>query len=317
MSQRRGFALVATLWLLVALTSAVLEVSLTARTRRLAAANTLEAVSSRAAARAGLDHARARMATILARSGTLSAALPPEARLDPWRDPAELLPDSLLLGEARYAVRLRDAGAALHLNRASEDELRRLFLALRVDAGEADRLAQAILDWRDADDLRRARGAERDDYLGESRAELPRNGPFASLDELLAVRGMTAERFAAVRQYLTLLGTGQVNLNAAARPVLLALPGLTEEAVAVLLRRRQGRRPVRSVQELTLELSPPARRAIEAELPRLLSRATFETREVEVESEGWVAGSPVRVRAEGLLVRTNDVVFLVQTRVEW
>ncbi len=307
MRRERGFALIAALWLLVALSAITLEVSLVARERRLAAANTLEAAQARAAADAGLEHARARLAAVLQRGA-----------LDPWRWPDSLLAGETALGEgvARYRVALRDVGAALNVNRATEAELRRFFVALRVDAGAADRLAQTIMDWRDPDDLRRARGAERADYLRDGAAVLPRNGPFQSVAELGSVRGMTPEILSLARPYLTPLGTGQVNLNAASRPVLLALPGIGEEAAGVLLRHQEAGRPLHSLAALSLELSSGGRAALEADMTSLLARAAFETREVEAVSDGWVEGSPVRARGRGLLVRANEVAFLVWRRAE-
>ncbi len=305
MRQERGFALLAALWLLVALSALSLEVSLVARQRRLAAANSVEAVQARGAADAGLEHARARLAAA-ARSGAL----------DPWRRPDSLLTAEVTLDDERYRVTLRDAGAALNLNRATDADLRRLLIALRVDAGQADRLAQAMMDWRDPDDLRRARGAERADYVGAGRAVLPRNGPFQSIGELGSVLGMTPEILERVRPYLTLLGTGQVNVNAAPRPVLLALPAIGEEAAGVLLRHQEAGRPLHSLADLSLELSSGARAALQAEMATLLGRVTFETREVEAASVGRVEGSPVRARARGLLVRARDVTFLVWRRTE-
>ncbi len=307
MKRERGFALVAALWLLVALSIAALELARSSRALRLGAANAVEAAQARAAAQGGLEHARARLAVLAARW---------QATGDPWSRLDSALLDTTRLGEARYAVRLRDASSALHLNQATEDELRRLFTALRVDAGEADRLAQAIMDWRDADDLHRGRGAERDHYERAGAAILPRNGPFRSEAELLAVRGMTRELYGQVRPFLTLLGTGQVNLHMADRPVLLALPGMGEQAVAVLQRfRRQGRR-LANVADLGRELSGRAQREFEAALPSLLARTTLETREMEVRSVAWVERGRIRSEAEGLLVRSRGDVFFVWSRSE-
>ena len=305
---RRGFALLAALWLLVAFSVASLALSAAGRARRLAAANLVEATVVQTAAAGGLDQLRERLAM------RLDAAL--GSALDPWRGVDSILPDTLALGASRVLLSARDAGAALNLNRATEEELRRLFVALRVDAGEADRLAQAIADWRDPDSWHRARGAERDAYLAAGAAHLPRDGPFQSLTELLDVRGMTPALFARVQPQLTLLGSGQINVNVADRPVLLALPGMTEEAVAVLLRYRRQRHTLNLVTDLQRELSPAARRELAANLPALLARTTTETREVEVTSEAWLPGSPVRGRVSGLLVRSRGVVFYVWSRVE-
>lgn len=304
----RGFALLAALWLLVALSVASLALGVATRTRRLAAANLAEQVRAEAAARAGVEQLRGRLVRRLDAAET--------ALLDPWSGVDSVLADTLVVGEARAAVRVRDVGVALNLNRASEDELRRLFIALRVDAGDADRLAQAIADWRDPDDLHRARGAERDAYVAAGAPALPRNGPFQTLPELLSVRGMTPALYERVRPQLTLLGSGQVNLNLADRPVLLALPGITEEAVAVLFRYRRQRHALGSVTDLERDLSPGPRRELAASLPALLARTTTETREVEIASEGWLPGSPVRVHVTGLLVRSRGAVFYVWSRIE-
>jgi len=308
MTSSRGFALLAALWLLVALSVASLALGVATRTRRLAAANLSEQVRATAAARAGVEQLRGRLERRLDRSAT--------ALLDPWRGVDSMMVDTLVVADARAIVRVHDVGTALHLNRASEDDLQRFFIALRVDAGDADRLAQAIADWRDPDDLHRARGAEQGAYLAAGAPALPRNGPFQTLPELLSVRGMTPALYERMRPHLTLLGSGQVNLNLADRPVLLALPGMTEEAVAVLLRYRRQRRTIGSIADLERDLSPGARRELNAALHALLARTTTETRELEIVSEGWLPGSPVRVSATGLLVRSRGAVFYVWSRVE-
>jgi general secretion pathway protein K len=314
MMRRSGFALLAALWLLVALSIASLALGVATRTRRLAAANLSEHVRAAAAARAGVEQLRGRVERRLDESAaTATARL---NLIDPWRGADSMLVDTLVVADARAIVRVHDVGTALHLNRATEDDLRRFFVALRVDAGDADRLAQAIADWRDPDDLHRARGGERDAYLAAGAPTLPRNGPFQTLPELRSVRGMTPALYDRMRPHLTLLGSGQINLNLADRPVLLALPGMTEEAVAVLFRYRRQRRTIGTIADLERDLSPGARRELTAALPALLARTTTETREIEIVSEGWLPGSPVRVSATGLLVRSRGAVFYVWSRVE-
>ena len=56
--RRSGFALVATLWLLIALGAVGLDAALRSRTRRQAAANVLDGARARAAALAGSEYAR-------------------------------------------------------------------------------------------------------------------------------------------------------------------------------------------------------------------------------------------------------------------
>ena len=59
--------------------------------------------------------------------------------------------------------------------------------------GMTEDVADAILDWLDADDESRDFGAESDYYRSQSPAYEAKNGPLDSLDELLLIRGVTPE----------------------------------------------------------------------------------------------------------------------------
>ena len=301
---RRGFALVAALWLLVAFAAVGTAISIHARTRRLGAANSLDEDRGRAAAEAGLEHARSRLARLLA--GSLPQQMPVVVG-DQWREADLVMVDTTKLGDERYHVVIRDAGASLNLNLATEEELQRFFVALPIDAGRATEIAQSIMDWRDSDNLHRLHGAEVDDYLRMGSAVLPANDKFSRLEELRYVKGMTPEIFARTRQFFTLVGTGQINVNAAPRAVLLALPGIGEEAVAVLLHTRGSTQPIRSLQELSLQLSSGARATLTDAMPDLLPLAAFETRELDVRSQGWTDGSPVHEWIDALIVKAGGL----------
>lgn len=59
--------------------------------------------------------------------------------------------------------------------------------------GMTEDVADAILDWMDADDEPREYGAERDYYASLSTPYAPRNGPLQTVEELLLVRGVTPQ----------------------------------------------------------------------------------------------------------------------------
>ena len=59
--------------------------------------------------------------------------------------------------------------------------------------GMTDEISDAILDWIDADGTPREHGAEADYYASLTPAYAPRNGPPASIEELLLVRGVTPQ----------------------------------------------------------------------------------------------------------------------------
>ncbi len=89
---------------------------------------------------------------------------------------------------------LENESARLNLNTilladgAGDDVARSRLMAL---PGMTEPIADAILDWIDADDQPRMLGAERDYYSSLEVPYLPRNGPLGSIEELLLVRDVT------------------------------------------------------------------------------------------------------------------------------
>jgi general secretion pathway protein K len=305
----------AALWLVVLIGVTGYELSVRSRSRRLAVANSLERTQAAAAAEGALETVRGELAMRLARPLTVQTSAGRPAELDPWADLALIEADTIQQGDARAVPRVYDAGARIQINRATDADLRRFLTALDVDAGVADRLAQRIVDWRDPDDFRRARGAERDDYLRAGARRLPTNADFQRVADLRDVDGMTPELYARVAPLVTVLGTGQINVNAAPREVLASLPGVGDETIAAIVRAQRARRPIRSMEELTAQLSSAARSSLVASMAELQQRAAFESREVVVEADGWVDGSPARVTAQALLARGGDAMFTIGRRI--
>ncbi|MBL6751458.1 MAG: type II secretion system minor pseudopilin GspK [Nevskia sp.] len=94
------------------------------------------------------------------------------------------------------------------------------------DGSKYHGLSYAIRDWIDADSDRSGTGgAEDQDYLGLDPPYRAANQPMRSTSELLLVRGVTPELFAALQPYVAALpavGT-PINVNTAPEPVLLSL----------------------------------------------------------------------------------------------
>ena len=341
MKRRRGFVLVAALWLLVMLAAVGLDAALRSRTRRLTAANLLDETRALAAAEAATEYARSRLTAAMMewadeiRSDALSRARTQGQRdqaarrsvrslmtgqnpfEDPWREPQFLVEPEMAFGDARFSLRLRDTGAALNLNTANEEMLVNFFAqGMGVDYAEAFDLAQAILDWRDEDELPRIGGGEREQYIAEGMPVLPTNREFAELDELRHVMGMTPELFESAAPYLTLTSSGRINVNAAPEPVLLALPGFTVAAAQELIRMRESGVVARSGGQLRamlpfLETGETARER--QQFDRL---TTYATNEVEIIADGRVDGSPMQVQARVVVQRSNAGAVVVWRRVE-
>jgi general secretion pathway protein K len=328
---RGGFVLVAALWLLVALSAVGLDAALRSQAQRLAAGSQLDAARAREAALAGSEYARARLtAAALDHEDELRAEIARRAggtrfvpRFsgaavgDPWREPAELMPPGMVLGDAEFLLDASDTGLRLNINTASEDMLRQFFAhGLRIDYAWADRVTQAILDWRDEDDLPRLNGAEREQYVEAGAAVLPPNRPFTDVAELRHVMGMTPALYAAARPFLTATGSGRINVNAAPEPVLLAVPTFTPAVAAELLRRRDAGQFPRSGTELRALLGPIYEAPAGAALADLNRRVTYATNEVEIMAVGRTGGSAVTATVRSIVARAEGGAVMVWRRIE-
>lgn len=305
MRSRRGAALLTAIGLLVLISILSLERTLLAKRTRLTVANIVEHAQLEAVATAGVEHARAELQRFL-QAGAMQSLHDPARVMDAWSSAEGRTIESEIGGEYRYRVELRDAGARLQLNGATQDQLRTLLLALGVDARRADHLSAAIADWRDADQLRRANGAERAEYLAAGRAMLPDDGPFARVDLLRFVMGMTDSLYRVVAPLLTVYGNGKVDVNAAPRAVLLTLPGMSEEAVSVIAHYREQGRGVTDLSRLADQLSPGARDRLRQSLPVLQASTVLEPHQIHVASDAWRVGNSFHVRIDAIISRDDE-----------
>ena len=311
----RGFALMSALWLLVALSALALEVSVIARHRRLIVANTLESVRAERAAASGIEDERARLA-LLAGAGGRRYGSDVTSIIDPWRQADSVARDTVAMDDgAAYVVSSADIGTLVNINVVNEPSLTRFLAASSIDPVTADAVSQAISDWCDADDFRRLRGAERDEYIKAGARELPGNGPFESIDELQLVRGVTREIFGKIAPKLTVFGNGEINVNKADQAALLSLPGMTPLGAAVITAAQQRHQRIANLRQLLDMLPLPARVALEQD-PTGAARIVFETHDMEIRSLGWVKGSPIRVTETAIVTRLGTIPIVSWRRTE-
>lgn len=256
MRSRTGFALATTLWVL-ALVAVLVVVALgDARGAYGAARNRVLGERAYWAAEDCVASGRAAIDAALARADSAGGLV------DRWVwlnavGPLEVPP------ELGCRLSLDPAGATLDVNVVGELELTRYFEQSRTP-GDAQALAAAILDWRDADDSVRPDGAERAMYRSALRLD-PANRPFASAREIADVQGVRGpEDWAG----LGVDGT-PVDLHHAPALVLRSLPGATPElADRIVELRRDGRR-IPSLLFVIDGLSAEARDSVMASYPQL------------------------------------------------
>lgn len=215
MIARRGFALLAALWIVTIAASAMAP----------------EVLRSTTAAKAALNRAAAEVAAWEAfRCASLAHAFfdetlresdSPEERLLRWQ--RVRVPDAWTSDPA-CSIELASSGARADANEASAEELGRVLRSV-VAASTADSIASAIVDWRDADSLDHHGASEHRWYLAHDRPA-PRNGPIETREELLSVRGVDAHP-----EVIALLDTSgePVDVLNASDAVMSSLPGLDEE----------------------------------------------------------------------------------------
>ncbi len=303
--KRKGFALLTTLWLIVAIAAVALEFSLQTKERRLVAMNIAERGQALAASNAGIETTRARVARLLnsAANGQTGSQGTIDM-MDPLYYADSLFTDSIDLGSqiGGYTMIVRDAGSMLGLANLSERQLRELFIAAGADYAAAEKIAQSVLDWTDFDSDPRAQGAERDAYVQAGMLVLPTNSMLKSVSELRDVMGMTPDLYARVADYLMPLSrTNTLNVNKAPEVLLRTLPGFTPDVVNAVLTQRYSGVPIRSIQDLQ-RLAPGLRTdlAEPGEVP-LSGLVTFTTQSIVVRSTGWGPNKQAKVTYEALL----------------
>lgn len=137
---------------------------------------------------------------------------------------------------------LVDEERKVNINKADLTILKRFFrVSLGFDEVQAQELAASIIDWRDGDsELSIPLGSAEDSYYrGLSYPYEAKDAEFEALDELLLVKGMNQDVFDRIKNYITIYGSGKVNINTASGVVLLAL-GLNEDIVDEILSFRCG-----------------------------------------------------------------------------
>ena len=174
----RGIALLLVLWALVLLGTLALGFSLSMRTEAMAARNGIDETRAYFQARTGVNRAVVLLASLPA-DNVLAATIAGED------------------GDASYEVRVESESGKVDVNLVGEEVLLEILKKGGLPEEEAEGVRDAILDWRDEDDVPRPRGAERAEYGRMTEPIAPRNGKIRGIGELMYVKGVTKEFYEA------------------------------------------------------------------------------------------------------------------------
>ncbi len=198
--------------------------------------------------------------------------------------------------ETRWGV--VDEEAKININKFDLPVLKRLFqIVLVVDDVEAQELAAAVIDWRDADNELCIPSGSAEDFYYKS---LPhsyesKDAEFETLEEVLMVKDMTEEKFMKLKDYITIYGGDKVNVNTASRPVLLAL-GLREDTVDKIISFRCGEDKLEGTKDDNIFQGP-------SEIASRLSQA-YHLSDLEIDCLNQIAERYLRCESEHFMIRS-------------
>jgi type II secretory pathway component PulK len=174
----KGLVIIAVLWMVVVLMVMSAILSRKSRLDMKVCMARMESVRCKWACRAGIEKAMA----VMNEDETENDSL-----LDFWSYNPEDFND-VMLDQCVFTVRVIDESSKLDINTVTKEQLLGL-------PDMVEEIADAIIDWRDSDDVPSGAGAESGYYESLTYGYMARNGPFKTLRELLLVKDVTEELF--------------------------------------------------------------------------------------------------------------------------
>lgn len=232
-NNERGAALILVILMVSIIVAVTMELNASSRANVYEAANFRDRVKTLYIAKSGFNAA----ATLLLRDNNNYDAL-----TEIWARTEILSPYSAQLfeGDGHCTLIIEDESGKIPVhklvsgsayNQQYRDILAR-FLSLPefdLKPDQVESIIDSIKDWLDSDEDISGRGAESAYYQTLAPPYNSKNGALDSLDELLLVQGITPEIFfgaegkPGIRDFLTVYGDGQININTAPKMVLMAL----------------------------------------------------------------------------------------------
>jgi general secretion pathway protein K len=222
---QHGVAFILVLWVIALMSILLGSFAVIARTENLQARHLFETTAARYAAEAGIHRAVYELRNPDPMTRWVADGRPYEFDFD----------------GAAIELRMTDDSGKVDINVVDVIMLRTLLNGAGIEAKRAEELAEAIIDWRDPDDLASPHGAEEADYKSAGLKYAPRNAPFETVSEVQQVLGMDYDTYRLIEKGLTLYsGRNQPSPAYAPLEVLRSFAGMTEEQAQMLLTQRQA-----------------------------------------------------------------------------
>ncbi len=225
----KGVALVITLLVLALLITLILEFNSGMRVEARAAANFRDDMKAYYLAKSGVTFA----ITLLEEDSRTEPKY--DALNELWAQNVPLIP----VGDGFVSVKITDENSKINVNKLPTgfgglggpkgNDMRAFMVRFLEQFELKGELSDAIADWVDKDDKERVPGgAESSYYEGLEESYEAKNMPMDSLQELRLIKGVDADIFGKLKDFLTVTSDGTINVNTVGKEVLTSLEDISE-----------------------------------------------------------------------------------------
>lgn len=208
-SRQQGMALVVVLWLVVLLSIMAAGHARGTHVDTQLAARQVALAQARAYAEAGINH------TLLMLLSDSGRQVPVDGRIF-----------AVTIDDTSVTLAVRSATGLVDINAAPADLLDAALTAAGIADTDRRAVVDAILDWRDGDNLRHLDGIEDQDYIAAGLPWTSRDGAIAAVDELRYVPGIGQDEFERLAPLVTVhSGSSGVDLELAPPILVQAMTG--------------------------------------------------------------------------------------------
>lgn len=202
-ARQNGMALVVVLWLIVLLSIMAAGHARGTHIDTQLASRQVSVAKARGYAEAGINHI---VLMLLSDDGR---QVPVDGRMF-----------AITIDTADVTLAVRKATGLVDLNAASADHLGAVLEAAGVADAKRRRVVDAVLDWRDGDDLRHMAGIEDEDYIAAGLPWTSRDGRFVAVEELRYIPGIGQDEFERIAPLVTVY-SGRAGIDLELAPPIL------------------------------------------------------------------------------------------------
>ncbi len=155
------------------------------------------------------------------------------------RWPIDGRPVEFVFDDFKMQISVQDESGKIDINAAPVELLTGLLQSTGLSNGQAQNIANDIIDWRENDELHHLHNTDFDTTAVKPGLYSPRHGAFQSVAELQVVPGITPTIFAKIKPGLTVY-SHRPAFDASTAPLatLLALPGMDTAKARAIIRNR-------------------------------------------------------------------------------